>query len=83
MSSTAIQTARDAGFLTRDDILGKSVTSSTQSPDGLGGMKLVASELLPEGWWGLSTSKGAVLCGPEGQLINVPFEPFSTQAGSG
>ena len=63
------QAARAAGFRTADQI-----QTCSDTHEALG-FDVVDSELLPAGWFGMQTQRGAVLIGPQGQLIDVPFFP--------
>lgn len=73
MTDQASQTARDAGFLTRDEMLGQS-TVNNASNDQILGMDVVSSRIMPEGWFGLRTEKGVMCVGPKGSFWVPAFD---------
>jgi len=76
MNSKAAQTARDAGFLTQDEISRQHTTCNAEAPENSIGLDVVPSNIMPEGWFGLRTSKGVMCVGPNGSFWVPAFDPM-------
>lgn len=72
MNTKAEQTARDAGFLTHEELLSQAVTSNVER-DHLCGMDIVTTPIMPEGYAAIRSDTGAMILAPGGKSWWVPF----------
>lgn len=72
--STIEEMAREAGFLSEADILGRTTNSMSEPTSDAMVMEFVPSNIMPDGWFGLRTDKGVMCVGLKGSFWVPAFD---------